>query len=66
MLGSVALILLLIAGYLHMSFWWLVPGTIINSFIGRYAAGAGLLVPCTTPLQWGRVWEMSKSVYQHL
>jgi len=36
MLGSVALILLLIAGYLHMSFWWLVPAIIINSFLGLH------------------------------
>jgi len=36
MLGTAFLILLLIAGYLHLSFWWLVPAIIINSFIGLH------------------------------
>jgi hypothetical protein len=36
MLGTVALILLLIAGYLHLSFWWLVPAIVINSFLGLH------------------------------
>ena len=36
MLGTIALIVILIAGYLELSFWCLVPAAIINAFLGLH------------------------------
>tara|TARA_Y100001934_G_C12150087_1_gene676869 strand:+ start:105 stop:347 length:243 start_codon:yes stop_codon:yes gene_type:complete len=53
MLGTVALILLLIAGYLHLSLWWLVPAIIVNSFIGlHFPPGKAMKL-----VQMGEYWK---------